>query len=804
MKCQKCGAETNGTHCDQCGAAIEKTELNNKEKTHMLNNMLNKLRLTKKTKKWFSIGGSIVAAAIVIVTLFATMDTSGKQNIIAFVQDGELKVATIPNLKAYSLADSYYTSGTPTYLISDDGKYIYYADDVEGDSFSLYCQELGTDKPSVKIESNLEGNFLNVVQINSDGTNVFFYKNENLYMYDGKERSKIASDISGAYSGMPWIVDAKGEHMIYQDSEQTIYELAIGSEAEKISSSGEIQKIILDPLTVYYTSNDSLYCKQVEHETQKVISDLKNSSPFINQDGTIYYLKQTPIQMPLADIFEDDMVDETAAEPNINDYLTQKEVNLNEILTEDFWEYNQKYSGSSKEDYIDYYESYADNDYASFEDWFFDFEASAIRRYIEFSSSGATVGGYNTFFDSLDDDSVKEWLIGLTQSGYESVIGLWSENSGNGVKYHMATVDIAAYENALSNYSKISERAQLREQIANATYTYLNPQLCYFDGNTETILAENVFDAEVANQNGVLVYCTKAPITGQKIKMSELESYTCEEIYQKHQTNFAENTEGIATAVAVGKSTFPLVVSNGSRYAISTDGSNIYFMEEYNQEKETGRLIQVAVSKSGLGEPVVLCDNAYSYGVNIDGTMIYYTDVNEKGHGNFFENGTLVDEDVYLPLICNTGNDGFAYLVDFTTDDGGTLKISRNGKAEKLADNVHAFKSLGDKGLIYLQDYDTENGDGTLYYSDFRHAEIIEDDVEGFLPINENIDNNLNFYDLRQSYQSSSQIFDYMEIESFMEDGRYWIIDGSDTSLLNIDYFEGLGQNTAGNTEKVD
>lgn len=88
-------------------------------------------------------------------------------------------------------------------------------------------------------------------------------------------------------------------------------------------------------------------------------------------------------------------------------------------------------------------------------------------------------------------------------------------------------------------------------------------------------------------------------------------------------------------------------------------------MEEYNQEKQAGRFVRVPITESGLGEPEVLCDEAYSYGLDVNGSIIYYTDIKEE-HGSFYQNGVLIDEDVYLPSICNAGDGGFAYLVDDT------------------------------------------------------------------------------------------------------------------------------------------
>lgn len=80
----------------------------------------------------------------------------------------------------------------------------------------------------------------------------------------------------------------------------------------------------------------------------------------------------------------------------------------------------------------------------------------------------------------------------------------------------------------IANGGKINSgtlQNNLRDALSSATFTYMNSQLCYFDGSSETVVAENVSAIEVANQNGVLIYRTQAPTTGPKVKMSALNTY---------------------------------------------------------------------------------------------------------------------------------------------------------------------------------------------------------------------------------------------------------------------------------------
>ena len=74
------------------------------------------------------------------------------------------------------------------------------------------------------------------------------------------------------------------------------------------------------------------------------------------------------------------------------------------------------------------------------------------------------------------------------------------------------------------------------------------------------------------------------------------------------------------------------------------------------------------------------------------------------------------------------------FLTDYNTNNGsGTLKISSGGKPKKIADDAFQPVALPNGFVLYLSDYSTKSYKGDLYFSKGGKPTKLDEDVSVIL-----------------------------------------------------------------------
>jgi hypothetical protein len=69
--------------------------------------------------------------------------------------------------------------------------------------------------------------------------------------------------------------------------------------------------------------------------------------------------------------------------------------------------------------------------------------------------------------------------------------------------------------------------------------------------------------------------------------------------------------------------------------------------------------------------------------------------------------------------------------------DSGTLKIYKDGKVDKIADNAHTYSITPGGEVLYLQDYSKDNQEGKLYLYKNGKSELVDENVVAIIQIDD-------------------------------------------------------------------
>lgn len=138
----------------------------------------------------------------------------------------------------------------------------------------------------------------------------------------------------------------------------------------------------------------------------------------------------------------------------------------------------------------------------------------------------------------------------------------------------------------------------------------------------------------------------------------------------------------------------------------------------------------------GKLEPVA--EDIGNFAMLTDGGIYYRADLDEDMmKGELFFDGSRVDSDVMLDSIKGLADgDGILYLTDYDDEDGkGTLKMYTGGETRKIADDVMILSyHANQKGEVaFLTDYSWEERTGDLKRYNNKKVISIDSDVTGIL-----------------------------------------------------------------------
>lgn len=216
---------------------------------------------------------------------------------------------------------------TDPIFVSEDGQKLFYPQNHRetADEFTIF----GCDLRSKATQPTLIDYKINSYAINQDGTKVYYFKDQDLYLRDNARIKKIDSGV------LQFMIDKKGDWILYTTVNGALYQKKGNQKKEKIADNAAVQYASKDLKTIYYMQYQTLY----QIKDGKNITEIASGVDFINyvfENDTIYYQHSNTIKM--SDYIIDDMTDSDAAmkEPKREDYQD------NESYQKAFDRYNRK------------------------------------------------------------------------------------------------------------------------------------------------------------------------------------------------------------------------------------------------------------------------------------------------------------------------------------------------------------------------------------------------------------------------------------------------------------------------------
>lgn len=643
--------------------------------------------------KFGVIGVAIIAILIFIISAISGGSGKSKNNYALYIKDSEiyynnLKKNKDPLQLTTRLVDNDNAVGN-SYLarsasslgiqicMSQDGKYIFFPDKVDGSDINLYYRKV--DKPkeeAVKIDSGITS-----YTVNTSATLVTYRKDGNLYQYNIKKDSKdkIASDV-GDYR-----ISENGKKIIYINSEDNLYLKNGSKEKEKIASEvSDLKYVSEDFNTIYYTKDDSLYKRVKSNEPVKIASDIY-SVINIYDSGEIYYLTNKDEKISLINYVTDDMKEQDASiiKPEYPEYNSPE-----------YPEYPDAPEYPSWNDYETDEEYYAASDayYEAYEEW--EEECDRIRE------------DYNDACEKYDED-------------YELLVD--------------------EYNVAYDKYREKASRDDLREDLEERTLSRSGYSLCYYNGKEEVVITDAFdgysYDYTYAYDVPVISYEAYSQSNLKKVKLSEVDSvYDIEDMVEDALYSSTERYIAIKNNATVLEQEKDI-----TNLRINSKGTVAYYIDDVPNDKSHGTLYRIKISKNKIGKAEVYDNDVYSgysYFVDEDEFM-YFKDV-KSGKGELYIDKDKVDYDVelYSTIEYDSDLNRLLYYTDWNDEkDLGTLKAYNGKKSVKISDDVHDFTVTPDGRVLYLYDYSVKNYRGELFEWSKNKAKKLDEDVVAILDI---------------------------------------------------------------------
>ncbi|MEY8337089.1 zinc ribbon domain-containing protein [Lachnospiraceae bacterium 62-35] len=339
--CPNCGQQmtADSAFCPNCGQTVEGSG-----------------RAGKKDLKKILVPVGAAAAAIIVIAaavgiggkLFGSSGGSGKDKIynkdkLIYAKDDSLYFANLNKLKKEpveytdDIRDSDMTYGFSGVLsgsyrgasFTRDGKYCYYPERMDEDGrFRLMCKKVGSKDEGEKIDSDVIA-----YNIAASGDVIYQKDNYSLYLWDGKEKNKVDSDVART----SFNVSEDGSAVIWTKDEGDFFDLyyqKFGKKSEKIKLESDVEDLLgfnEDYSKIYIMKNDTVYQIVKQGKKEKVVGDAYSVRGLDPDKGTFFYLVESEAVMVAEDFVTDDIgQDENNSRwDGLREDLKEREIHLN-------------------------------------------------------------------------------------------------------------------------------------------------------------------------------------------------------------------------------------------------------------------------------------------------------------------------------------------------------------------------------------------------------------------------------------------------------------------------------------------
>ncbi|NLI70090.1 MAG: hypothetical protein GX364_04415 [Firmicutes bacterium] len=299
-------------------------------------------------------------------------------------------------------------------------------------------------------------------------------------------------------------------------------------------------------------------------------------------------------------------------------------------------------------------------------------------------------------------------------------------------------------------YQKL-ERDELREELATYSSEISIHPLCYYDGSEEKVITDSFFfrsyyrlDATylstftVSDDRPIIAFRTYDQSTFTRVKLSEI--VTRYDVNELIEESFYSSSDQL---VAIGGTTTVIEQNSAQDFHIDGNGKTIMFIDNMPEHDYHGDLYKMSISGNTVQAPELYDSDVSSHWgyFTETGKFIYFKNVKTPYGCDLYIDQEKIDHDVDCT---NTryieDSDEMIYITDWdqvSEETGrGTLKIYKQGKTERIADDVYAFDLTPKRELLYLKDYSPTGYKGDLYLYKNGKNEKIDYDVGSIIPIN--------------------------------------------------------------------
>ncbi len=265
---------------------------------------------------------AVVVAGFKIVGMFSDEVDHSKDPLL-YVKDGEVNVLPEGKKESYEIADiddDTLVAYTFDVTLTDDGKGLFFPDDLSENEFDLYYRKVndvkGKDGKGQKVAKDVTS--YEVVPGKKD---IVYTSDDKLYYCNLKDDRVIDKDVTYFY------ITEDGKKVCYWDDDENFYICGLGKndKPEKIDSDIEL---VSSPYTdyekFYYIKDEKLYEKELGKSKKKLASDVCDAFVL---DGKVFVEKVETKELKFKDLMIDDLDSEdapidpdTIESPNYDDY----------------------------------------------------------------------------------------------------------------------------------------------------------------------------------------------------------------------------------------------------------------------------------------------------------------------------------------------------------------------------------------------------------------------------------------------------------------------------------------------------
>ena len=616
-----------------------------------------KFPIPKKAMIFGGIGVAAIAVLVLVLVLVLGGGKKGANNYALYLKDGEVyfnslkKRSESVQLTSDLCGDSdasdeqlaneaYDLSWRVT--MSKDGKYIFFPDKNDDNNlYTIYYKEVkNLDMKPVKVDSDIYHYY-----VNDASTIVTYLKNNNIYQYNIKadSKDKIVSDVNNYY------VSDNGKKILYYNYDNDLY-LYSNDDKEKLASNIDNLSYVSEDLnTVYYLKESKLYKQVVGKDKERIDSDV-DSVLNVYDSGEIYYIKNNTETLSLMNYVVDDMKEADAnvqyptypTYPDAPKYPTRSKYKTDAEYQTAYNTYKKAYADWEKvcdtirddyDDKVDAYYAKSDRD---------NLRQSLSNKTIE--RSVFTLYYYNGKEETVLSESFARNNYNYSTFTEKPLIAFEAYKETDIEKVKLSEVKYAsdvservneALNSSLDKYLAINGTATLLEQenISGFRFNKSGSALYYFDNPSEDGYYGDLY--RIAIEDGK---AGKAELYDKDVyKSTRYFTENDDVIYFK---DYKEN-EGV---LYINKNE---VASDVYVYGIDySDSDDIFYLTDWNQEKEQGTL-NVYNGK----ESVEISEDVANITITPDDRVLYLYDYSMKSfEGELFEwnDGKIrkIDEDV--------------------------------------------------------------------------------------------------------------------------------------------------------------